>query len=240
MSNREIEKQRGEGNKLQRTRNEREDKRGRQPGWNVNGQGERQHQDFGTILPAGQPTSPLYHVLRCTYTLTPTSPPRLEQCRHILSAYTDRLTRHLPHCALIFRQQLNLSQQKAFLIQKLVILCPTLEKRGQKPQQPPPILDQNPPYVITLIRIGNEHLEHVKRLVLDHLAVVLEEIHGQLEVIPAGDIGGHDDVVAAVKEDLAEEFDRLPLCDVGGGVEKDRVVVVGEEEVKVRCEVLRG
>jgi hypothetical protein len=53
------------------------------------------------------------------------------------------------------------------------------------------------------------------------------------------DVGGHDYVVRAIKEEFAKEFDGLTFGYVIGAGEEDRVVVSGEEEVVVGGEVLR-
>lgn len=79
----------------------------------------------------------------------------------------------------------------------------------------------------------------MERLVLHHLPVILQEVHSQFEVVTAGDVGGHYDVVRPVEEEFAEEFDGLPFCDVGVAQEEDRIIVFGEEEIVVRRKVLR-
>ena len=58
-------------------------------------------------------------------------------------------------------------------------------------------------------------------------------------MVGGGDKLGHDDVVGAVEEKLAEEFDGLSFRHVGGGEEESGVVVLGEEEGVVGGEVLR-
>lgn len=86
------------------------------------------------------------------------------------------------------------------------------------------------------MRVRDKDLEDVEALVLDHFAVVAEEVHADLEMLAAVDVGGHNGVVGAVEEDLAEEFDGLALCDVAVGLDEDVVVFV-EEEVEVGGEV---
>lgn len=78
----------------------------------------------------------------------------------------------------------------------------------------------------------------MKPFVLDHLAVVAEEVHADLEVLAAVDVGRHDVVVGAVEEDLAEQLDALALGDVAVGLDEGFVVLV-EEELKVDGEVTR-
>lgn len=86
------------------------------------------------------------------------------------------------------------------------------------------------------MRIRHEDFEDVEALVLDHLAVVPEEVHADLQVLALVDVGDHDAVVGAVEEDLAEEFDRLTFGYVALGLDED-LVVFPEEEVEVDGEV---
>lgn len=62
--------------------------------------------------------------------------------------------------------------------------------------------------------VCDKDLEDVEAFVLDHFAVVLEQVHAKLEVLAAVDVFGHDVVVCAVEEDFTEEFDGLAFCDV--------------------------
>ena len=64
------------------------------------------------------------------------------------------------------------------------------------------------------------HLEHVESLKLDVLALISQEVHHHLEVCFVGDILGHDVEVGSVKEDLPQQLERLPLCDI----------IVGQDE----------
>lgn len=56
----------------------------------------------------------------------------------------------------------------------------------------------------------------MKRLKLDVLATVLEEVHHDLEVLLVGDVARHDLEVCPVEQDLAEQLERLALRDVVG------------------------
>ena len=82
------------------------------------------------------------------------------------------------------------------------------------------------------------NLEDVKALVLHHLAVVAQQIHAQLQVVTRVDVGGHDVVVGAVEQDLAQQLDRLPLGHVRARLHQ-HLVVGGEEALEVDLEVLR-
>lgn len=75
------------------------------------------------------------------------------------------------------------------------------------------------------------NLEHMERLELDVPALIPQKVHHHLEIGLVRDVAGHDRVVSAVEEDLAEELDRLALCDVVGG--EDQGGVGGEELQKI-------
>ena len=70
----------------------------------------------------------------------------------------------------------------------------------------------------------------MERLELNVLALVTQHVHHHLEIRVVGNVARHDVEVCAVEEDLAEELERLTLCDV----------VVGEDECCVRVEELRA
>ena len=71
---------------------------------------------------------------------------------------------------------------------------------------------------------GNPYLEHVKTFVLDHLTIVPQQVHAQLQVIASVDILRHDVVVYPMEKNLAQKFEGLPLRDVGAGLDEDAVV----------------
>jgi hypothetical protein len=80
--------------------------------------------------------------------------------------------------------------------------------------------------------IGNEDLEYVKALVLNHLPVVSEKVHADFQMLPPVNIGGHYIIVGPVQKDLPQQLDRLPLGNVAVGLHKYIVVLV-EEELEV-------
>jgi hypothetical protein len=47
-------------------------------------------------------------------------------------------------------------------------------------------------------------------------------------MLAAIDVGGHDAVIGAVQEYLAEELDGLPFCDIAVGLDEN-VVILFEE-----------
>ena len=146
--------------------------------------------------------------------VSPTPTLILKQSRHILSAHCDLLGCRRTRLALVFRQQLNLPHQKTLLVQKLIILRPSLQKPRQEPQQSSPILDQNLPHIVTLVGVCNENFEHMEGLILNHLPVIFQQVHGEFQIVTRIDVFGHHNVVAAVEQDFPEQFNRLPFCDI--------------------------
>lgn len=64
----------------------------------------------------------------------------------------------------------------------------------------------------------------MERLELDILAPVLEQVHHDFEVLLVGNVPSHDFKVCPIEQDLAEEFERLPLCDIVGRLDQERVL----------------
>ena len=89
------------------------------------------------------------------------------------------------------------------------------------------------------MRVRDKDFEDVEAFVLDHFAVVLEQVHAEFEVVAAVDVFGHDVVVCAVEEKFAQELDGLAFCNVRIGLDEGGVVA-GEEEVEVDGEVVGG
>lgn len=99
------------------------------------------------------------------------------------------------------RQQLNLSDQEAFFVRELVIVCPIVQERRQEPEQPVPVVDQDLLHGQRLVRICNKHLspqlalvhsqnslpqshlEYMKALVVDHAPVVAKQLHNDLQIV---------------------------------------------------------
>lgn len=131
-----------------------------------------------------------------------------------------------------------LLDEELLLIYKLLVIGPVLEEARQELEELFTVHQQDFLHGDGLVRVGYEDLEHVKALVLDHLAVVTQEIHADLEVLAAVDIGRHDVVIRPVQEELAQEFDRLPFCDVARGLDEDVIVFV-EEHVEVDSQIPR-
>ena len=88
------------------------------------------------------------------------------------------------------------------------------------------------------IGIGHEDFEDVESFVLNHSSMVTQQLHAQFEVLALRHVGGHDSVIGAVEEDLAQQFDGLPFSHVRVRVEEE-TIVEAEEAGKVGCEVWR-
>lgn len=89
------------------------------------------------------------------------------------------------------------------------------------------------------MRVRDEDFENVEAFVLDHFAIVLEQVHAELEVVAAVDVFGHDVVVCAVEEEFAKELDGLAFCDVRIRLDEGGIIA-GEEEVEINGEVMGG
>ena len=81
-------------------------------------------------------------------------------------------------------------------------------------------------------------LENVERFELNVLAFVLEEVHNDLEISLIRDESRHDVEISAVKKDLAQQFQRLPLRDVVCG--RYQCAIHGKEAVVVFLEIFRN
>jgi len=72
----------------------------------------------------------------------------------------------------------------------------------------------------------------VEAFVVDHAAVVAEEVHAEFEIGIGFDVAGHEGVVAAFEEEARQEINGLAFCDVRGGIE-ERVIVERDEVVEI-------
>lgn len=141
--------------------------------------------------------------------------------------WLDRLAGHVP----------NLLDQELSLVNELLILGPVLQEVRQEVQQLVPVVEQNPLHGDRLVRVGNKDLEHVEAFVLDHLPLVPEEVHANLQVLSIVNIQSHNRIIGAVQQDLAEKLDRLALGDIAARLDQYFVVLL-EEQVEVRGQIL--
>lgn len=54
----------------------------------------------------------------------------------------------------------------------------------------------------------------MKSLIIDHLPVVPQQLHDDLEVFTRVNVLCHDIVICSIEENLAEKLDGLPFCNV--------------------------
>ena len=80
-------------------------------------------------------------------------------------------------------------------------------------------------------------LENMESFVLDHLAVVLQQIHAELQVFSSIDIRRHHIVVCSIQKYLPKEFDALPFGHVGVRLHQ-HCIVSREEEIEVHVQVM--
>ena len=120
-------------------------------------------------------------------------------------------------------QHLDLPNQEALLVDELVVVRPFCKELRQEFQELLPIVDQNLLNGYRLVRVGDEdlsgqsvarrhrskqgYLKHMEALILHHLAVVLEQVHADFQVIARINICHHDVVVGPIQQDLAKQFD---------------------------------
>lgn len=113
-----------------------------------------------------------------------------------------------------WRHGSDLFDQELALINELLVICSVLQEMRQEVEQFLAVHEQDLLDGDGFVRVGNKDLEYVEPLVLDHLSIVSQEVHTDLQVLASVDIRCHDIIVRAVEEDLAQELDRLSLCDV--------------------------
>ncbi|GMT31805.1 hypothetical protein PFISCL1PPCAC_23102, partial [Pristionchus fissidentatus] len=131
---------------------------------------------------------------------------------------------------------LYLLDEIRLLVVELLVLCPIIVEGGEELDELLPIPQQNVGDRPRLVRISDEHLKDVEGLELDALALLLEEVHHQLEVVRVRDVPSHDVEVVAVEQQLAQQLQTLPPRHVVLAVEQ--LLVVDEEGVVVRVEEL--
>lgn len=52
-----------------------------------------------------------------------------------------------------------------------------------------------------LLWVGNEDFEDMEAFVVDHTAVVFEEVHGEFKVVARLDVSVHEDEIGTLKEE---------------------------------------
>jgi hypothetical protein len=72
----------------------------------------------------------------------------------------------------------------------------------------------------------------VESFVVDHLPVVPQQPHDDLKMVARVDVLCHDVVICAVEQNLAQQLDRLALCDIALRLYQYRIVL-DEEHIEV-------
>ena len=135
-------------------------------------------------------------------------------------------------------QLLNLLDEIRLLVVELFILGAVRVKVQQKFHEFVLVFDEYVEDGLRLVRVGDEHLEHVERLELDVARLVAEEVHHQLQVVLRRYVLSHDHEVVRVQQQLPKQLQRLPFRHVVLRVEED--AVLGENFVVVLAEELRA
>lgn len=73
-------------------------------------------------------------------------------------------------------------------------------------------------------------------LVLHHLAIIPQQLHAELEILPALHIGHHHVVVRAIQQELPQKLNTLSLGHVRVRLNKD-VVESPKEQLEIGCQV---
>jgi len=98
----------------------------------------------------------------------------------------------------------DLLDQKLSFVNELLIILSIIQEISQEGQQLVSVDEKDFLYGNGLVRIGYKDLEHVKALVLNHLPVVSQKVHANLQMLPSIDISCHYGVIGPVKKDLAK------------------------------------
>lgn len=93
----------------------------------------------------------------------------------------------------------DLLDEELPLVDELLVVGAVLEEVRQKIEELVAVHEQDLLDGNRFVRVGNEDFKYVETLVLHHLAVAPEQVHADLEVLAAVDVGRHDVVVGPVE-----------------------------------------
>lgn len=79
------------------------------------------------------------------------------------------------------------------------------------------------------------YLENVEPLVLNHFAIVFQQLHAEFQILPAFNICHHHAVIGSIQQNLAEKLYTLALGNIGTRL--DECIEAGKEEIKVGSKV---
>ena len=84
-------------------------------------------------------------------------------------------------------------------------------------------------------RNRESYLENVEPLVLNHFAIIFEQLHAEFQILPALHICHHHAVIGSIQQDLTEKLYTLALGNIGTRL--DECIEARKEEIKVSGEV---
>jgi len=106
----------------------------------------------------------------------------------------------------------DLFDKECFLILELLIFFTIVLEVLKEHDERVLVVCENVVDGLHLVRVGNEHLEDVERLVLDRTTLVAQQHHDLLQTWGRTDETGHHVKVGTVKKKLAEKLQTLTLC----------------------------
>jgi hypothetical protein len=75
----------------------------------------------------------------------------------------------------------------------------------------------------------------VEPLVLNHFAIIFEQLHAEFQILPAFNVCHHHVVIGSVQQDLTKKLYTLALGNIGARL--DECIEARKEEIKVGGEV---
>ena len=109
-------------------------------------------------------------------------------------------------------QLLDLLYKIGFLIIELLVLGAVCMELGKKVNQLVLVPQQDVQDWLGLVGVCDENLENMEGLKLNVPRLLLQHVHHQLQVFGAGNVLCHHRKVVSIKEQLAQQFERLPPC----------------------------
>jgi hypothetical protein len=174
---------------------------------------------FGCDVSSTSVRPQVMHIHSLTRQVAPSSLPAYAKKQGLPRLRGDRGWRKIP----------DLLDEKLALIDKLLVFGAVFKEMRQEVEQLLAVHDEDLLHGNRLVGVRNKDLEDVEALVLDHLAVVAQQVHADLEMLAAVHIRRHDVVVRPIQQDLAQQFDGLPLGDVAVRLDQDAVVPFEEK-----------
>lgn len=111
---------------------------------------------------------------------------RAQQGR-LLSGF-DRLWRHI----------FDLFDEELSFVDELFVFCSVLQEMLQKLEESFPVYEKYLLHRNRFVRIGNKDFEDMEAFVLNHLSVISQQVHADLEMLSSVHVRGHYCVVSPV------------------------------------------